>query len=291
MLEKKVELLPLSRFRGYDLITLLYLGTWMFLILLYHTVIPHYALFFLSYLIAFIFAFLFARMQPINKWINFFRTWYPLFYLPLSFGAFHYLIPGIHPGNIDNTLIKIDLWLIGTNPTVWLEKYHYSFLTEILQISYLAFYFLPLLILVPFFVKKKYKLFNEFALVVLLGFYLSYFGYLIFPALGPRYFLAHLQHIPLVTSNIYNSISGALNGLENIQWDAFPSGHVTIALLYAHYAFKCFRKMFFFTLPVVILLVISTVYLRYHYFIDVIAGIMLYGIVLVMSKWIKQIME
>ncbi len=287
MLKEQGKLIQIDRFRAYDVITLIYLATWISLIVIYHSVIPHTNIFLIFHLIAFIFTLLFAGMLPVSAWIDFFRKWYPFLFLPLSFAVFHYLIPRIHPGNIDNTLIKIDLWLIGSNPTVWLEKYHYSFLTEILQISYLAFYFLPLLILVPFYIQKKEKLFNEFALVILLGFYLSYFGYLIFPALGPRYFLANLQHIPLVTSNVYNSISSTLNGLENIQWDAFPSGHVTIALLYSHYAFKYFRKMFFWTLPIVLLLIISTVYLRYHYLIDVIAGIALYGVVLLVSHKIK----
>ena len=287
MFQERDKFIQLDRFRVYDVLTLIYLGTWMFVIVIFHSAIHHSLIYLLSYFIALNFAFLFAGMVPINNWINFFRNWYPVFFLPLSFAAFHYLIPSIHPSNIDNTLIKIDFWLLGSNPTVWLERYHYSFLTEILQISYLTFYFLPLLILIPAYVKRKEKLFNEFALVILLGFYISYFGYLIFPALGPRYFLAHLQHIPLVTSNVYNSISSALNGLENIQWDAFPSGHVTIALLYSHYAFKYFRKMFFWTLPIVLLLIVSTVYLRYHYLIDVIAGIALYGVVLLVSHKIK----
>lgn len=276
-----------SRYRSYDLVTALYLIIWIFLIVLFYSKIYHAELFLIFHFLALIFTLSFAGIFPSNHIVSFFRNWYPVFYLPLFFTALHYLIPQINPDNVDHILISLDISLTGTYPTVWMENFNYPLLTEILELSYLTFYFLPLLVLIPLYIRKRETLFNEAALAFLLGFYLSYFGYLTFPALGPRYFLASVQTSPLASGGFYHSIASALNGLENIQWDAFPSGHVTIALLFSHYAYLYFRKTFYWALPVVILLVISTIYLRYHYLVDVFAGIILYGIIIIICRKLK----
>jgi membrane-associated phospholipid phosphatase len=129
-------------------------------------------------------------------------------------------------------------------------------------------------------VNRRWLEFDRFSFSILLTFYLSYFGYLLFPALGPRYFLAHFHDIQLSGKGIYHAIRDTLDGLENIQWDAFPSGHVGIALVYLHFAFRYFRRIFYVSCFVVLLLILSTVYLRYHYVVDVLGGVILYGIVM-----------
>ena len=76
-------------------------------------------------------------------------------------------------------------------------------------------------------------------------------------------------------------IQSVLNHLENIQRDAFPSGHTAITVLTLYYAFKYNKSYAYILIPITILMVISTVYLRYHYVIDVIAGLLL----VVFSIW------
>ncbi|GAB4369351.1 MAG: hypothetical protein Kow0042_11000 [Calditrichia bacterium] len=197
-------------------------------------------------------------------------------YIPLFFTALHYIIPAVRLSGIDNALIELDYWLFGSHPTVWMEKYSHPFLTDVMILGYSTFYILPLILVLPFFIQGRMGDFKRCSFIILLGYYTSYIGYFLFPALGPRFYLAHLQENPLQGWLIYEMVSHTLNQLENIQWDAFPSGHVTIALLFSYFAFQYFRKLFFISLPVILLLVISTVYLRYHYVIDVVAGIVLF---------------
>lgn len=273
-----------NRFKSFDLLTAGYLFIWIILIRCYYNSIPFASSLLLFHFITVIIVLFMAGLSPILPFLKFFRRWYLFAFLPLFFTALHYLIPHVHPGNIDSTLIKIDQFLTGTNPTVWFEKFYHPWITELLQLSYLTFYFLPLLILIPLYVQKDFKRYDHFAFIVLLSFYLSYFGYLLFPALGPRYFLTHLHQQSLNGIGWYEKISHTLNGLENIQWDAFPSAHVAIALLVSHFTLRYFPKIFMLTLPLVVFLIISTIYLRYHYLIDVLAGIVLYLLVLVIDK-------
>ena len=118
--------------------------------------------------------------------------------------------------------------------------------------------------------------FEEALFGIILCFYLSYLGYLLVPAVGPRFTLQHLQTSGLQAGPFITSLQEILNRLEHNKTDAFPSGHTAIALVSLIYAWKLREKLLFRLLvPVVLALLVSTVYLRYHYVIDVIAGIAL----------------
>ena len=65
------------------------------------------------------------------------------------------------------------------------------------------------------------------------------------------------------------------NSLEGIKRDAFPSGHTAVTLVVLCLAYRFQKTLFWFFLPFVLALIAATVYLRYHYVIDVVAGIVL----------------
>lgn len=267
-----------------DKLTLSYLFIWILLILIFFPKIKHATLFLILHLAAFAISLFLGSLAPKHSILAFVRRWYYFLFILLFFAVLHYLIPSINPGNIDQYLIKFDFLLLNLNPTIWFERFYSPLLTEILLLSYLAFYYMPLCILIPFYKRKEYKNFDRFSFSILLTFYISYIGYLLFPALGPRYFLAHLHQKSLYGIGIYQRISSSLDGLENIQWDAFPSGHVAISLIFALFAAKYFPKTFFIMLPIIMLLIFSTVYLRYHYVVDILAGILLFCVVAIIDK-------
>ena len=60
-----------------------------------------------------------------------------------------------------------------------------------------------------------------------------------------------------------------------IRRDVFPSMHVAISFLAWMYAFRNSRRLFFLLAPFVLSLWVSTVYLRYHYLVDVLAGLVI----------------
>ena len=65
-----------------------------------------------------------------------------------------------------------------------------------------------------------------------------------------------------------------LNDAEVIRWDAFPSGHVAIATVALVVALKYHRKTGLGYLPFVTLLPLATVFLGYHYLMDVAFGLL-----------------
>jgi membrane-associated phospholipid phosphatase len=120
--------------------------------------------------------------------------------------------------------------------------------------------------------------------MIMLCFYLSYIGYLLFPALGPRYAMAHLQTAELPGSVISHTIQVALNALEGVKRDAFPSGHTGIAVTALVLAWRLDRRLFRIFLLPVLMLVAATVYCRYHYVVDVLGGLLLVVVTLVMGN-------
>jgi len=159
-----------------------------------------------------------------------------------------------------------------------LEKIMNPLLTDILQLAYTTYYFIPISFGVVLWLNNKREEFDRSVFLILFCFYLSYLGYILFPALGPRFTIDRLQTSELRGFLVAEPIQQFLNRLEGIKRDAFPSGHTGIALTVLYLAYRFKRFFFWILLPVVSGLIFSTVYCRYHYVIDVIAG---FGLTLV----------
>ncbi|MCB9057354.1 MAG: phosphatase PAP2 family protein [Calditrichae bacterium] len=232
-----------------------------------------------------IFAFLIiSRFDIIRRM----KAWSLLVIIPVNFTQLHYMVHTVHPSDFDIFLIKFDYMLFGSHPTLWMEAFTKPLITEILQIVYSTFYFLPIVLGLILFLSKRLAEFDFFIFQVVYGFYLSYLGYFIIPAIGPRFTLDHLQTFQLSGVWIMETIHHLLNQLENIQRDAFPSGHTAITVLTLFYAKKYNNRYFYFMLPITLMMILSTVYLRYHYVIDVIAGLFLFMIIITTGPFLYK---
>lgn len=206
------------------------------------------------------------------------------------FNSLGVLIASIHTTTFDPFLILVDHAIFGVHPTVWMERLISPALSVLLQFAYISYYFIPLSLGIVLIARGRFREFEEVLFGILLCFYLSYVGYLLVPAIGPRFTLNHLQAGNLQVSPFIESIQDALNGLEKNKTDAFPSGHTAVSLLSLYYAWKKREnKLFAGLIPVVTGLIISTVYLRYHYVIDVIAGIALTGLTIALAPGLRRL--
>ncbi len=210
-------------------------------------------------------------------WFRTFHRFLPVLIIPVLFNSMGDIIPWVWPRYFDDLLIGIDYRLFGGHhPTVLLELFIHPLLTTVLQFAYISYYPMALTLGIVLFIKKKETAFDEAIFGIILCFYLSYLGYLLVPAVGPRFTLAHLQNRDLAAGPLVAAIQNTLNALENTKTDAFPSGHTAVALMTLYYAWKNRERVLTTLLiPAVAGLMLSTIYLRYHYVIDVLAGIAL----------------
>ncbi|MEO6420767.1 MAG: phosphatase PAP2 family protein, partial [Polyangiaceae bacterium] len=78
-------------------------------------------------------------------------------------------------------------------------------------------------------------------------------------------------------SGISQAVRAMLRTLERNRLDAFPSGHAAVSLVYSGHAWVRFPRWRPLLVPVEIALLFSTVYLSFHYVIDVLSGALLAG--------------
>lgn len=216
----------------------------------------------------------------------FIHGWYPVALIPITFTELRYLIPLIHPRDYDLELAAIDYRIFGVHPTIWLERCTWPPLTEALQIAYATYYFLPITLGAVLWRKGWFDKYRFWVFIVAFGFYVSYLGYMAVPAIGPRFLpmIKDAQAFPLTGVWLFDAIRATLDKAEGITRDCFPSGHTELTLLVLYYARKFHRQTFWWLLPPGSALIFSTVYLRYHYVIDIIAGALVAIAVVITAK-------
>ncbi len=200
---------------------------------------------------------------------------FPTICILIVFDSLEGLVHCINPRDIDPLLIKLDYAMFGFYPTVMAEKFMYPFLTDIMQLAYSSYYFLPVTLGAFLKIKREDCAFDRSLFLIMLCFYLSYVGYMLMPAIGPRFTISHLQSSELRGYVIAGPIQELLNRLEGVKRDAFPSGHTGVALTVLYLSYFHAKRLYRVFLPCVVMLILSTVYCRYHYVVDVLGGILL----------------
>ena len=277
----------LDTIRPADLTNLFFIGLFTLLTLFFYDSIKSPDRLLIIYFSLMLIQVSLIKLNPSGGLTGLFRdVIFPVISIFLVFDTMTELIPGINPHDIDYILIRMDFALFGTYPTVWLERFNSPVPTDILQISYTSYYFLPIILGIVLKLKGRDKEFDTGLFFILLCFYLSYVGYILFPALGPRYVIDHLQTKPLEGNALSEWIYNTLNRIEGIKRDAFPSGHTAITLTVLHMAYRYEKRVLWIFLPPAIMLIIATVYCRYHYVVDVIGGVILYVITLILGNYI-----
>lgn len=215
---------------------------------------------------------------PRMNWIaplSMIRAWAPLFLIVVVYENLHNLVPYLMRHDKDQLLARIDSYLFGSTPvTVYLQKFVTPWLTDWLSLCYLSFFlYLPLLGIVLY-TRSDRRGWRVFVLAVTLTVFLGFIGYVLIPAVGPLYYLSNSYSVDL-NGNVITSIRQTFISDLSIGRDAFPSLHIALTALYLLLAYKYKRYVFFIFLPFIICLWFSTVYLRYHYMVDVVAGFVL----------------
>jgi membrane-associated phospholipid phosphatase len=206
-----------------------------------------------------------------------FRNWYPLPYVGYFYKEMALLIPATRQNDIsvqlsDRWLANLDFRIWHVNPCVWLERIQSPVLTEWEQLLYTLF--LPAVILVAFLLWRRGRFveFQYYAFLIALGYMVSYIGYILVPARGPRYLLNSFQHIPLQGLWLFRTMQDGLDKLESYHYDCFPSGHTELTLLACWGSRVVSKQWFRIYLAYTPFLIFATVYLRYHYTVDLAAG-------------------
>jgi membrane-associated phospholipid phosphatase len=214
------------------------------------------------------------RLWPASRWVTGLRETLPFLTCILIYTNLHDTIGFVNPNDVHHRLIAIDQALFGVQPCVWAERLITPARTELMTFLYVNFFWIAPSTSLVLLVGRRWREFRAATLGVIVCFYLGYFLYVAFPAAPPRLVLQ-----PMFSRNLYGypAFFGGLQAeafklLPVDSRAAFPSLHAAVSLVALVYAWRHARWWFFALLPFALGLWVSTVYLRHHYVIDLLAG-------------------
>jgi membrane-associated phospholipid phosphatase len=208
----------------------------------------------------------------------------PIIVLLVVFETLGYSIPAINTTWLEPALVRLDSWLFGMTGSEYLEPYYSRPLLDLMHVFYVSFYFVPLSLLIAMYRRGNRSEFQHAVAAIGLTFYADFVLYYVFPVLGPyRNAQIHFTRDIVASGGVLTRVlRGFLDHAELATYDSFPSGHVAATLISILLAYRyrlALRGVYVF-LGVMIL--ISTVYLRYHYVADLPAG----ALVAIVIYWI-----
>ena len=169
--------------------------------------------------------------RSVSPVMQFLREWSLLAYLPFCYKQIPYLITALK-------LPSADLMLAHWDATIWKVDPIYSLslmlnrpLVEFLQIIYSLFIPSTIVLGVMMWRHLSKQEFRLCTFQVAATFLISYLGYVVVPARGPRFmdYVAHYR--PLQGFWTFHYLQDLLNNMEGLQYDCFPSGHVAVVLV------------------------------------------------------------
>ena len=212
--------------------------------------------------------------KAMGKTGTFFHHFSPVLFVVLIYESLGDLIQYLQP-DVDPLLIKIDFSIFGVHPTIWVQQWVVPWFTDVMSLAYASYYFIPVIFVLVLYLKNRGLGLFESVFILTFGYYISFIGYILFPAVGPRYAMDHLYSVPLEGSFVTDLVRDVLNAIEHNKRDCMPSGHTQIVLMVLFLAYRYERNLFTIFLPIICALILSTVYLRYHYVVDIFAGVAL----------------
>jgi len=231
-----------------------------------------------------------AAVSPkefVRPYWEIFRDWFPflvilLMYYSLWGDATHLLITR----DRDAELIALEQRLFGFQASLALQPFISPPLTAWMQFAYF-FHLLNIPIVACFiYVWRPRARFREMMCGLIVIFFFGLLGYVLVPAIGPVYTLRDQYTVPLTQSLEVFTRQMEFMDFARIQRDVFPSMHTAVSFIVWLYAYRNSRRLFVFLAPFVISLWISTVYLRYHYLVDVVAGLVLAPFCFYAANWL-----
>jgi membrane-associated phospholipid phosphatase len=192
----------------------------------------------------------------------------------LIYTNLHDTIGFVNGRDVHDTLIAIDQAVFGLQASVWAERFVTPRRSELMSFLYMSFFWIAPSTSLILLGLGRWRQFRAATMGVLVCFYLGYVLYVLFPAAPPRLVLLHeytksLEGYP----RLFGRLSAAAFQLLPVDSRAaFPSLHAAVSLVALAYAWRHLRRWFWMLLPFALGLWVSTIYLRHHYVVDLVAG-------------------
>lgn len=240
--------------------------------------------------------------RPRNRLLDFVRHFYPVLLYTAFFVETGSLNRMFFKDYLDPLVARWEQQIFGCQPSVlFMEKLPWVALSELFYISYFSYYVMIGGVGIALFIRSRRQFFHYVSVVSFL-FYVCYVIYIILPVIGSRAFFHQVDGYALppetqqlavtdtypasVQSGVFFHIMKWVYRVFEAPGAALPSSHVAVALCTVYFSFRYLRPIRYAHLAVACLLCLSTVYCRYHYVVDVLAGLLTAGTVVPLGNWL-----
>lgn len=171
----------------------------------------------------------------------------------------------------DQLMIQFDNLVFGQTPSLYIQYWITPTLTLLMETAYLHFYYLlPIGSLLYFFWQQQAERFIQMRKAIIYTQIGGFCCYFIMPVKGPSDFMSGQFMIPL--NSAHEIVYDAVNSFR-FAYDCFPSLHTALPWVTLFLTWSWHKP----TIRIIILamtlsITLSTMYLRYHYAADVLAG-------------------
>lgn len=205
------------------------------------------------------------------------RDWLPLILMILVYENLKDKTALMEHKTIEWKLAELDAAIFGgVQPTQWLERFTHPVIVDLMAINYALYFILPLSVWFALYLMKNQKGFYEVSTAMIATLYIGYIGYVVFPAAPPRFTLTY--NAPLPSLFLHHFLQSNWDKAAAVMLGAFPSLHVGLSSISIIFAYRYRRVLpkgnlfLYIVTPLTVNLWFSTVYLRHHWVVDIIAG-------------------
>lgn len=289
-----------------DYATQLYSALVAGILLLFHnSTVPHWQGYALAHVVQIAVLHWLIRQHaqnPLNKTIDFLRHFYPAILFLWFFSETGELNRMFFTSYLDPTIIRWEQHWFGFQPSArFMEWLPYVAVSELFYAAYFSYYVMIIGVGVALFRRDREKFFHYIS-VTSFVFYICYLLYIVFPVVGPPmfYFQPTGQQLPPDLQNAFPNpvypdavkagplfqLMAFLYRMFDSPGAAMPSSHVAVALCTVFFSYYYRLRVRHLHLVVAILLCGATVYCRYHYVLDVLAGLLTAALLIPLGNWL-----
>lgn len=208
-----------------------------------------------------------------NPAVNFVREFYFLAIVLFFYREVGFLVHQYFDWTLDEWLFGVDSEMGKIGMRIWNLQQFYPpnrLLNEFFSIGY-SFYFIlmPLAALVLYF-RAPLSKFRTFMFTLAFTYFLHYILFIFLPAESPRFYMPGLRE-SLQGYWVSDWLQAAVEK-NAFPGGSFPSSHIAASII-CLMAYPYYGKWRHFVLLLTFMLFAGTIYGRYHYFVDVVAGL------------------
>ena len=213
------------------------------------------------------------RLQSPSPALGAVRDWHPIALFPILYKEVEVLAAALGDWGLTATIPVLEASLFGGQPSLYLsQRWSSVALSEFLHFCYLSYVLVIPGVAGYWYATKRRAAFHELVLLLTVTMLGSYLFFILFPVDSPYYRGDRIG--PPLAGNFFFDLVHEVSARGGARGGAFPSAHVSGAIVTWLVVWRHQRRLALLLAPIIAGVMVATVYGRFHYALDTVAGLL-----------------